>query len=367
MKHLAFLAVFFISFFARTGFCEDAIFSPARKTALEEMARNHCYRLLSPEQTVTLKEGSFTGGGGMNAKLAASAITDMNGDGRADVAVIIEHHAGGNPAISELSLLIDTANGFEQSLPVLLGENIALRRLYAEEASLFVPKTIAVEYVSGTLPDSGAHPAYDVRKAFYLDGHALKDAMSMEVVKKPALYLYPEKETNVDVRLGPKGRITRTIPAYRGKWSVTVGRDGKIGRRYRYLFYEAVLSNRIVQPEEGWCVRQTDLRSWMDFRLPRLGLNRQEARDFRAYWLKNLPKSRFWIIRLVRPEVVEDQLALTIQPRPQSMLRLIFCFTPSGTMTKLREPEISRFERRGFTAVEWGGILCSIQGRDEVR
>ncbi|NTW10648.1 MAG: hypothetical protein HGA26_04730 [Chlorobiaceae bacterium] len=368
MKPITILLYLFVSLAARTGFAEEAAVSPARKTALETLAENHSYRLLSPEQTVVLKNGSFSGGAdGISAKLAAFAITDMNGDGRLDVAVIIEHHAGGNPSVSELSLLLDTAEGFEQSFPVSLGETVAVRRLYVEEASLFVPKTIAVSFVSGSLPDTPAHPARDVRKNFYLEGRELKDAMSMEVVKKPALYLYPEKVTKVEVRLAPKGRITRTIPSCSGKWSVTVGSDGRIERKYRYLFYEAALTNPIAQPEEGWCVRRADLRSWMDSRLPRLGLSRQETRDFKVYWLKNLPKSEFWIVRLIRPEVVEDQLGLIINPSPRSLLRLLFYFTPSESQVRLREPEIQRFERKGFTAVEWGGILGGRATKDQAK
>ncbi|TLU83147.1 MAG: hypothetical protein FDX30_08795 [Chlorobium sp.] len=188
-----------------------------------------------------------------------------------------------------------------------------------------------------------------------------------QVVKKPALYLYPESKTTVEVRLGPKGRITKTIPEYKDKWKVTVDSKGRIDRKYRYLFYEAQLDTPIAQPQEGWCVRSGELGTWMRSHLPLFGLNSREAKDFRAYWLKNLPKSTCWIIRMIQPEVVDDQLGLIIRPEPKSLLRVLLHFTPSKEMVKLREPEIRRFEREGFVAVEWGGIIGSTDRKEMVK
>ncbi|NTW83652.1 MAG: hypothetical protein HGB36_09855 [Chlorobiaceae bacterium] len=187
------------------------------------------------------------------------------------------------------------------------------------------------------------------------------------VVKKPALYLYPERNTTVEVRLGPKGRITKTIPDYKDKWKVNVDSKGRIDRKYRYLFYEAQLDTPIAQPQEGWCVRSRELGPWMRSHLPSFGLNSQEAQDFRAYWLKNLPKSTYWIIRMIQPEVVDDQLGLIIRPEPKSLLRVLLHFTPSKEMVRLREPEISRFERKGFVSVEWGGIVGSTDRKEIVK
>ncbi|NTW57162.1 MAG: hypothetical protein HGB20_08995 [Chlorobiaceae bacterium] len=371
MKYSIAASCLFLLLSTCPAYCEERLPAAPERHELESLARNHAYRLLESGRTVTLKDGVFSERGPdgieLSARLAGYAITELNGDGRPDLAAIIEHHVKGRPSEYEISVLYSSGVGFEQTAPVSLGEDITLNRLHTEEARLFMPKRIVVDYQTGSMPDSPAHPAYDKRRDFYLDGGALKDIASMQVVKKPALYLYPEKEMKIDVRLGPKGRIVRTIPAYPGKWSVTVEPGGCIDRRYRYLFYEAALSNPIAQPEEGWCVPKNELRSWMGSRLERLGLNRQEAKDFKAYWMKHLPASKFWIIRLIRPEVVEDQLGLHIQPAPQSLLRIILSFTPSEYLVKLAEPETPRFRRKGFTAVEWGGILGGTAKKDEVR
>ena len=47
---------------------------------------------------------------------------------------------------------------------------------------------------------------------------------------------------------------------------------------------------------------------------------------------------------------------LIINPKPETILRLNFYFKPLSSRHELKEPEIKRFERNGFTVVEWGGI-----------
>ena len=47
---------------------------------------------------------------------------------------------------------------------------------------------------------------------------------------KPVLYLYPEKETEVNVRLDYDGELTCTYPAYGEEgWTVTAAPDGTHG------------------------------------------------------------------------------------------------------------------------------------------
>ena len=62
---------------------------------------------------------------------------------------------------------------------------------------------------------------------------------------KPVLYLYPEKETEVNVRLDYDGELTCTYPAYgENGWTVTAAPDGtlrdKAGQTYNYLYWEGL-------------------------------------------------------------------------------------------------------------------------------
>ena len=63
--------------------------------------------------------------------------------------------------------------------------------------------------------------------------------------EKPVIYLYPEEETEVTVKLDYNGTLTSTYPAYGDGWTVTAqpdgtglgstGADGKRGQRIHHL------------------------------------------------------------------------------------------------------------------------------------
>ena len=70
-------------------------------------------------------------------------------------------------------------------------------------------------------------------------------AVSTEVeAEKPVLYLYPEEETGVSVKLDYVGELTVTYPAYEDGWNMTAYPDGTLldaeGNEYSYLFWEGV-------------------------------------------------------------------------------------------------------------------------------
>ena len=59
---------------------------------------------------------------------------------------------------------------------------------------------------------------------------------------KPVIYLYPEEETAVTVKLDYAGALTCTYPAYGDGWAVTACPDGTLtdnaGQTYNYLYWE---------------------------------------------------------------------------------------------------------------------------------
>ena len=123
-----------------------------------------------------------------------------------------------------------------------------------------------------------------------------------------------------------------------------------------YLFYENTL-NQIELPEEGWVVAQKDLYTWFDDALPRLGLNEKETIQFKEYWLYELLDSPYYEIKLFSNEFLLENMKLSIDPDPDSTLRLIFNFKEIKDFKEIKNPQIKEFERNGFTVVEWGGRL----------
>jgi len=174
-------------------------------------------------------------------------------------------------------------------------------------------------------------------------------------VKKPAVYLYPEKDMKVSVKVIVNGNLTLTEPLYNGGWNVNSTPEGLIDGKYDYLFYEANL-NKIELPEEGWVVAYSDLEKWFDECLPAMGLNKKETSQFKDYWLKDLRKSNYYEIRLLGNDFLENNMKLVISPEPQTIVRLNFHFKPVNEMSVLKAPVIYKTERKGFTVIEWGGI-----------
>lgn len=176
------------------------------------------------------------------------------------------------------------------------------------------------------------------------------------VVKKPAIYLYPSMKSKINVSLHINGEITKTIPKYKNTWNVIVDPDGNITGGYDYLFYEAALK-KITLPKEGWVVSYKDLNRWFDVNLVKLGLNAKEKRQFIEYWIKELPVSPYYKIQLLDTKFLADNMNLVITPKPDTLIRLDFYFTPIQRQESIKEPMSITPQRKGFTVVEWGGIL----------
>ena len=100
------------------------------------------------------------------------------------------------------------------------------------------------------------------------------------VAKKPVIYLYPEQEQEVSVRLEYDGELTCTYPEYNDGWTVTAEPDGRLadrtGMEYNYLYWEGT-SDWEYDFSEGFCVAGKDSAEFLEGALAELGLTRREA------------------------------------------------------------------------------------------
>ena len=86
--------------------------------------------------------------------------------------------------------------------------------------------------------------------------------------KKPVIYLYPEAQTEVNVRLELNGRVTDSYPEYNNAygWTVTAEPDGQLtdedGNQYPYLFWEG---NIAIRPDlsKGFCVKGENTEAFL--------------------------------------------------------------------------------------------------------
>lgn len=176
---------------------------------------------------------------------------------------------------------------------------------------------------------------------------------------KPVIYLYPEVETDIAVKLDPKGKMTASIPPYGDGWNVNVEPNGLIDKKFGYLFYETEIpAAEIDLPFQGFLVAYDELEGFFDVILPKVGLRGQEIDDFKNWWLDGrLRPEKFYLVRLLDREAIEDIEPMSIEPKPDTVIRIRFIFTPMKDRIETFEPKIETPQRQGYTAVEWGGLV----------
>ncbi len=179
---------------------------------------------------------------------------------------------------------------------------------------------------------------------------------------KPVIYLYPEKKTEVNVQLDQanmNGSLDVSYPAYGNTgWSITAFPDGKLidnatSKRYNYLFWEGK-SLKQWQFNDGFVVKGSETAEFLEDKLSEMGLISTEYNDFIVYWLPLMMKNKYNLVRFPNEEYNRD-VPLKITPQPESMLRVFMIFQPLDGPINIPEQKLERFNRKGFTVVEWGG------------
>ena len=176
-------------------------------------------------------------------------------------------------------------------------------------------------------------------------------------VEKPVIYLYPEKETEVEVLLDYEGTLVCTYPEYDDGWKVVAQPDGTLcdesGKIYSYLFWEGN-ADATYDFSRGFVVKGSDTAEFLEEKLAEIGLNAKEANEFIIYWLPRMQDNSYNLITF-QTKAYTDVAKLHITPEPDSILRVFMVYKELETPIKIEEPVITPFERKGFVVIEWGG------------
>lgn len=175
---------------------------------------------------------------------------------------------------------------------------------------------------------------------------------------KPVIYLYPEKETEVSVRLELNGALTCTYPTYKNGWNVLAGPDGTLinkddGREYSYLYWEGI-GETSWDMSKGFVVKGSDTIQFLQEKLEYMGLTPKELNEFIVYWLPYMQHNKYNLITF-QTDIYENSAKLNIKPEPDSILRIFMVYKALNEFTEVQEPVLDTFERNGFTVIEWGG------------
>ena len=180
--------------------------------------------------------------------------------------------------------------------------------------------------------------------------------------RKPVIYLYPEEEMEVTVKLDFDGVLTAAYPDYGDGWTVVAAPDGTLtdpntGREYYCLFWEGV-TQRQYDFSTGFCVAGKDTAAFLEDALSQLGLTDKEADEFIIYWLPRMEGNAYNLISFQR-ESYTDNAVLTVDPMPDSVLRVFMAWKGLDAPAETAPQELPCFERTGFAVVEWGGAEIS--------
>ena len=176
--------------------------------------------------------------------------------------------------------------------------------------------------------------------------------------EKPVIYLYPEKETRVNVKLDYDGTLTSTYPFYGDGWTMDAAPNGTLtdpdtGRQYYCLFWEGVTDTE-YDFSTGFCVAGEDTATFLEGALADLGLTEQEANEFIIYWLPRMEGNAYNLISF-QQEAYTDSAVLTIDPAPDTLIRVFMAWQGLDEPVEVQPQSLTAPERVGFTAVEWGG------------
>jgi hypothetical protein len=194
---------------------------------------------------------------------------------------------------------------------------------------------------------------------------------------KPAVYLYPEKDTIINVQIAiNNGFLTYTDPLYPSTgWTVLAKPNGNLhylhpnavdskgmsnypSGVFPYLYYEAKIYDHMVKkPEKGFVKSYNELYVFFSEILPKLGLNTNETTAFTQYWLKALPKSPYYFIGVIPQTQLDQNEPLTISPKQDTTIRVRLYFEALDKAEIVEEPPITTPSRNGFTVVDWGGMV----------
>ncbi len=180
-----------------------------------------------------------------------------------------------------------------------------------------------------------------------------------DVAYKPVLYLYPEKDTDVDVTFAYPELLTTTYPKYNNGWHVTAKQTGDLllnNKSYYALYWEEETSSK-VDFNEGFYVTKDNAIEFLEDKLTIIGLTPREQNEFIMYWLPILEKNGENLVYFELTDSLQKANALNITPTPDSLLRVRIHVKKVDNKVNIKEQILPTFERTGFTAVEWGGVI----------
>lgn len=180
------------------------------------------------------------------------------------------------------------------------------------------------------------------------------------MVDKPILYLYPEKDTNLTVKLERDYDIVTSYPKYNDGWNVLAKSNGDLydeNGKYYYALYWDEVRVHTVNFSEGFYVTKDNALDFLEDKLSIIGLSDRERNEFIMYWLPKLEINGQSLVYFELTDERESYNKLYISEEVDSLLRVNMHIKKVNGYVDIEEQALPSFERNGFVAVEWGGTI----------
>ncbi len=211
-------------------------------------------------------------------------------------------------------------------------------------------------------------------------------------VRKPAIYLYPKTPAIINIKLAKSILLDTNIPRYvKNKgWKVLAHPNGTLNdyqveytncddftgnefgfeyaknacftNVYPYIYWDGIQTAKPLPiSRNGWIIKKDDIQEFLSKKLDNLKFNQKEKYDFLKYWGTILAnnQAKFYFIYFIQNEAVDKYLSMKVSPRPDSSNRLYMVVKELKTDAtfEINPQKLKPIERKGFTLVDWGGIL----------
>jgi hypothetical protein len=221
-------------------------------------------------------------------------------------------------------------------------------------------------------PDGQTKPSYDAFIAgnpiFFWQGpfgqfvrFKISKYQPLAECAKPVIYLYPTQSEKISVKLNPLGGFTYSEPAYNSGWNVIADPQSNItnladGKIYPYLFWEG-RGGMYQTPDRGFVIKQTEVHGFLQTKLRELGLNNKESADFMQFWEPKMQGAPYYFVTFMGNNIMDELAPLSVSPKPDTVIRILMDFKPLNQPISVEGYSIRTPARKGFTVVEWGGVL----------
>ena len=186
-----------------------------------------------------------------------------------------------------------------------------------------------------------------------------KDKEKTNCWKKPIIYIYPEEELELEIKLGNKENIIHSYPKYKDSWKVIVSKDSNIydknTKRNYYALYWKGKEDKKINRKEGFIVEGKNTSKFLEEKLEILGLSEKETNEFIIYWLPEMENNPYNKIYFRTEEEINEYMPLIINKKPDTLIRVFMEFEPLSKKIPIKEQKLTPIIRKGFTIVEWGG------------